>query len=154
GTGPTPARPTTRAAVVPDGGGDVHVVIGGGSGIRAAVVPLLEGPTLVAARVGGEHHCDLPDPASLDALPARVDRLDALVVTAGVSPSMASAEAILDVDLVGMARALAAFDHLVGPGTVAVCVASMAGHLLTPEPEVIEVIDQPLARNRVVTLTD
>ena len=134
--------------------GIVNVVIGGASGIGAAVVPLLEGATLVADRVGAEHLCDVSDQASLGALAAQVDRLDALVVTAGVSPSMAPAAAILDIDLVGMARVLAAFDHLVGPGTVAVCVASMAGHLMTLSPEIVEVIDRPLERDAVVALTD
>ncbi len=132
----------------------MNVVIGGGSGIGAAVVPLLEGPTLVADLRGAEVMCDLTDPASIQALVDRVDRLDALVVTAGVSPSMAPAEVILDVDLVGMARVLDAFDPLVGDGTVAVCVASMAGHLMTPPPEVIEVIDRPLDRDAVLAVTD
>ena len=135
-------------------GSTVNVVIGGASGIGAAVVPLLDGATLVVDRVGAEHVCDLTDPASLEALAARIDRLDALVVTAGVSPSMAPADVILDVDLVGMARVLAAFDHLVGPGTVAVCVASMAGHLMTLPPEIVEVLDRPLDRDAVLALTD
>lgn len=80
-------------------------------------------------RTGEDQTCDLTDADSLRDLAARVDRLDALVVTAGVSPSMASASTILDIDLAGMARILDAFDPLVGPGTVAVCVSSMAGHL-------------------------
>ena len=135
-------------------GDHVHVVIGGGSGIGAAVVPLLGGTTLVADRAGAEHHCDLTDPEPLRALAAQVDHLEALVVTAGVSPSMATGEVILDVDLVGMARVLDAFDHLVGPGTVAVCVASMAGHMMTLPPELTEVLDRPLDREAVVGLTD
>ncbi len=132
----------------------MNVVIGGASGIGAAVVPLLPGGTLVADRVGAEHDCDLTDPASLVALAAQIDRLDALVVTAGVSPSMGNAELILDVDLVGMARVLEAFDPLVGPGTVAVCVASMAGHLMALPPDVLEVVDRPLDRDAVLALTD
>lgn len=132
----------------------MNVVIGGASGIGASVVPLLEGPTLVADRAGGDVLCDLTDEASLRALAARVDRLDALVVTAGLSPSMAPAEVILDVDLVGMARVLDVFDLLVREGTVAVCVASMAGHMLTPPPEVLEVIDRPLDRDAVLAVTD
>lgn len=132
----------------------MNVVIGGMSGIGEAVVPLLSGDTLVADLTGGDQVCDLTDPASVAALVARVDRLDALVVTAGVSPSMAPAPVILDVDLVGMARVLEAFDPLVGSGTVAVCVASMAGHLMTLPPEVLEVIDRPLDRDDVLGLTD
>lgn len=132
----------------------MNVVIGAMSGIGEAVVPLLDGPTLVADRAGGDVDCDLTDRASLEALAERVDRLDALVVTAGVSPSMGSAELILDVDLVGMARVLDVFDPLVAEGTVAVCVASMAGHLMTLPEEVLAVIDQPLDREAVVALTE
>jgi NAD(P)-dependent dehydrogenase (short-subunit alcohol dehydrogenase family) len=132
----------------------MNVVIGGASGIGAAVVPLLDGPTLVADLAPPSFHCDLTDPASIQALVDEVDTLDALVVTAGVSPSMAPAEVVLDIDLVGMARVLAAFDPLVREGTVAVCVASMAGHLMTLPPEVLEVLDHPLDRSAVVALTD
>jgi NAD(P)-dependent dehydrogenase (short-subunit alcohol dehydrogenase family) len=122
----------------------MNVVIGGASGIGAAVVRVLPGRTLVADRVGGDAYCDLTDPESLSALFARVDRLDALVVTAGVSPAMADARTIFDVDLAGMARVLAGLDGLVTSGTVAVCVASMAGHLGTWSDEILRALDDPL----------
>jgi NAD(P)-dependent dehydrogenase (short-subunit alcohol dehydrogenase family) len=132
----------------------MNVVIGGMSGIGAAVVPLLDGPTLVADLSGGDVVCDLTDPESVRALAASVDHLDALVVTAGVSPSMAPADVILDVDLVGMAQVLEAFDPLIGAGTVAVCVASMAGHMMTLPADVLDVLDRPLDRDAVLALTD
>lgn len=132
----------------------MNVVIGGGSGIGAATAALLGGETLVADLTGCAAHCDLSDPASLAALADRVERLDALVVTAGVSPSQATARQILDIDLVGMATALEAFDHLVGPTTVAVCVASMAGHLHTPDEAQLAVLDHPQDRDAVCSLTD
>lgn len=131
----------------------MNVVIGGASGIGAAVVPLLSGSTLVADRAGAEIACDVSDPASLAALAARVDRLEALVITAGVSPVQADARRVLDVDLAGTARVLAAFEERVGPGTVAVCLASMAGHLLEPPPETLAALDDPLS-SRVLELTD
>ena len=84
----------------------MNVVIGGGSGIGEAVTALLPGRTLVADRVGGDVECDLADQASIDAVTRQVDELDALVVTAGVSPAMADARTIFDVDLAGMARVL------------------------------------------------
>src|SRR4051794_14487023 len=108
----------------------MNVVIGGASGIGAAAVSRLEGPTLVADRAGGDVACDVTDAASLEALAARVDRLDALVITAGVSPTMADARTVLDIDLTGTARVLEAFDPLVADGSVAVCLASMAAHLV------------------------
>jgi NAD(P)-dependent dehydrogenase (short-subunit alcohol dehydrogenase family) len=107
----------------------MNVVIGGASGIGAAVAAALPGETLVADRRGAEVTCDVTDRASLDELVARVDRLDALVVTAGLSPSMAPAADIMRVNLAGPANVLEAFDPLVGEGTVAVVVASMAGHM-------------------------
>jgi len=132
----------------------MNVVIGGASGIGQAVVPLLEGPTLVADRAGGDVMCDLTDRASLEAVRDQVDRLDALVVTAGVSPSMADAYTILAVDLVGMAQVLDVFDPLVAEGTVAVCVASMAGHLVQLSPEELAVLDEPLDEGAVTALTN
>jgi NAD(P)-dependent dehydrogenase (short-subunit alcohol dehydrogenase family) len=122
----------------------MNVVIGGASGIGAAAAALLPGETLVADREGGTVRCDLTDPASLVGLAGLVDRLDALVVTAGVSPAMADARTIFDVDLAGMARVLQAFDGLVTAGSVAVCVASMAGHLGAWPAETLESLDDPL----------
>jgi NAD(P)-dependent dehydrogenase (short-subunit alcohol dehydrogenase family) len=58
--------------------------------------------------------------------------------TAGLSPSQASAEAILAVDLLGTALVLEEFGEVIGPGGAGVVVASMAGHMfprLTAEQE-------------------
>jgi NAD(P)-dependent dehydrogenase (short-subunit alcohol dehydrogenase family) len=122
----------------------MNVVIGGASGIGAAVSAVLPGRTLVADRVGGDVTCDLTDASSIRTLADQVDDLDLLVVTAGVSPAMADARTIFDVDLAGMDRVLSAFDHLVRPGVVAVCVASMAGHLGDWPEETIAALDDPL----------
>ena len=104
----------------------MNVVIGGASGIGEAVAKLLPGETLVADRVGGQVTCDITDPASLAALAGMVDHLDALVLTAGLSPSLADARSILDVNVNGPALVLEAFDGLIGEGTVVVLLASMA----------------------------
>jgi NAD(P)-dependent dehydrogenase (short-subunit alcohol dehydrogenase family) len=128
----------------------MNVVIGGASGIGAATAPLLAGETLIADRSGGEVFCDLADRASLDAVAARVgesgERLEALVVTAGVSPVQVDARTVLDIDLAGMARVLDAFDHLVVDGTVVVCIASMAAYLAIDHvpAEAFAVLDAPL----------
>lgn len=133
----------------------MNVVIGGASGIGAATVPLLAGKTLVADRAGGDVICDITDRASIQALADRVDRLDALVVTAGVSPVQADARTVLDVDLAGVARVLDVFDPLVGEGSVAVCIASMAAHLVGPHipDETIALLDDPL-NEEILTATD
>ncbi|WP_420639738.1 SDR family oxidoreductase [Candidatus Poriferisocius sp.] len=124
----------------------MNVVIGGASGIGAATVPLLDGPTLVADLRGGDTVCDITDQASVAALAARVDTLDALVVTAGVSPVQADAPRILEVDLRGVARVLHAFEPRVRPGSVAVCVSSMAAHLAAPylDEDTLALLSDPL----------
>jgi NAD(P)-dependent dehydrogenase (short-subunit alcohol dehydrogenase family) len=52
----------------------------------------------------------------------------AVVHTAGLSPIQASAEAILRVDLAGVAYSLDEFGKVIAPGGAGVYVASMAGH--------------------------
>jgi NAD(P)-dependent dehydrogenase (short-subunit alcohol dehydrogenase family) len=52
--------------------------------------------------------------------------------TAGLSPTQASAEAILAVDLLGTALVLQEFGEVIAPGGAGVVIASMAGHLFPP----------------------
>jgi NAD(P)-dependent dehydrogenase (short-subunit alcohol dehydrogenase family) len=52
--------------------------------------------------------------------------------TAGLSPSQASAEAILAVDLLGVGLVLEEFGEVVTPGGAGVVIASMAGHMFPP----------------------
>jgi NAD(P)-dependent dehydrogenase (short-subunit alcohol dehydrogenase family) len=111
-----------------------------GEAVAAALIergPLLvvdkdgEAGAAVAMRLGGAAEavtCDITDHASIEALAARIDHLDALVITAGLSPSMAPGRRIHEVNLVGMARLLSRFENAVGEGTAAVCFASIAGH--------------------------
>lgn len=134
----------------------MNVVIGGGSGIGAATVPMLAGSTLVADRVGGDVECDIADRASVEALAAQVDELDALVITAGVSPVQADARTVLSVDLAGPAIVLDVFDPLVREGTVAVCVASMAAHLAAPyvDDETIALTDEPMTEAALTASDD
>lgn len=125
----------------------MNVVVGGASGIGAAIVPLLSGPTITADLANGDVVCDITDMRSVEGLVAQVDKLDALVLTAGVSPVQADARTVLDVDLRGVANVLAAFDPLVGPGTVAVCISSMAAHLAAAylSEETLALFDDPTA---------
>jgi NAD(P)-dependent dehydrogenase (short-subunit alcohol dehydrogenase family) len=68
---------------------------------------------------------------------ASLGTLRVLVHTAGLSPTMASGERVLQVDLLGTEYVLEAFTDLVAEGTVAVCIASMAGYIsnLTSEQQ-------------------
>lgn len=75
---------------------------------------------------------DVSSPDSVDRLARRAKELGTvgqLVHTAGLSPAQASAEAVLRVDLLGVALALDAFGKIIAPGGAGVVVASMAGYL-------------------------
>jgi len=63
-----------------------------------------------------------------------------VVHTAGVSPVQATSRAIVDVDVIGTARVLDAFEPYVRPGTVAVCIASMAGTLTQLDSETLALL--------------
>jgi NAD(P)-dependent dehydrogenase (short-subunit alcohol dehydrogenase family) len=92
--------------------------------------------------------CDITDPNSVSTLAARVGEhggLRALIHTAGISPMMAEWQRVLDVDLVGTVRLLDALFPHVSSGSVAVCFASLAGHVLEGTPELDAVLDEPLA---------
>lgn len=72
-----------------------------------------------------------------------------LVHTAGLSPSMAGWEAIMRVNLHGTAKIIAALEPLVVPGTVAVLIASTAGHGLPAIPGFEEVLADALGDDLV-----
>ena len=100
-------------------------------------------PTRVCVAPG-----DLGDPAFAAELAGRARALGdlrSLVQTAGLSPSMAGWREILGVDLAAPARLLDAFLPQVVPGSVAVCVASVSGHMGAFEPAMDDVLADPLA---------
>jgi NAD(P)-dependent dehydrogenase (short-subunit alcohol dehydrogenase family) len=139
----------------------VDVVIGAGSGMGAAVASQIKGQRrLIVAdmnREAAEHAAaslgrgveavvlDITDPDSVRALAAKVRRVGALVVTAGLSPTMAPGERIFEVNLRGVARVVEAFEPTVGAGAAAVVFASTAGHMVPVPPELAAVLDDPLA---------
>jgi NAD(P)-dependent dehydrogenase (short-subunit alcohol dehydrogenase family) len=126
----------------------VSVVTGGAGGIAQACARRLagRGPVLLAdvapeglqaaaAALGGDVHtalCDVADAASVRALAERaaaLGPLGALVHTAGLAPPTPhDPRRVLDVNLAGTARVLDAFLGHAVPGSVAVCIASLAGH--------------------------
>lgn len=90
---------------------------------------------------------DLGSRASIDALVRQTQALggfDWLVHLAGVSPMMDDAERILQVDLVGTAALLEGLEGAAGAGSVVICIASIAAHLIPVSPEVEAVLDEPL----------
>jgi len=99
------------------------------------VEPALE-RTATALRGEGHtvltHLLDVADAASVTALAgtaARTGRVEAVVHTAGVSPSTGTVEQIVRVDILGTAHVVEAFEAVAEPDTALVCVASMAGHV-------------------------
>jgi NAD(P)-dependent dehydrogenase (short-subunit alcohol dehydrogenase family) len=106
---------------------------------------------MIAGDVGAEVHsfvADLGDAGAIADLARRTSELGelrALVHTAGLSPTMCGWQEILRVDLVGVVRLLDAFLPLVGPGSVAVCLASVAGHMGAFDPEMDALLGDALA---------
>jgi NAD(P)-dependent dehydrogenase (short-subunit alcohol dehydrogenase family) len=137
------------------------VVIGAASGMGEAVAQRLaaEGHRLVLAdrRIDGLTApatdlgvevvvCDITDTESVDQLAAAAGETSALVVTAGLSPTMGTFAQIVDVNLAGMARVLRAFESRMVDGGVAVCFASIAGHMAgNPSDELLAALDDPEA---------
>jgi NAD(P)-dependent dehydrogenase (short-subunit alcohol dehydrogenase family) len=138
-----------------------NVVIGAASGMGEAVARMLanKGPliladrdidaaTKVAAELGGDCRalaCDITDQASVDVLVEATDRLGALVLTAGLSPSMSDGRHILEVNLLGTDRVVHAFERVLHPGSVAVCFASSSAYLIPADSTIDQLLDEPSA---------
>ena len=139
-----------------------NVVIGAGSGMGTAVAQALaprgrlivadvngEAAGSVAAELGDAAESFAIDITSDDDIAALVDligdSLDSLVLTAGLSGSMAPGRRIFEVNLVGYAKVLAAVEPLLHEGSVAVLFSSEAGHTSNATPELTAVVDEPLA---------
>ncbi len=150
--------PTTSPAD-PASADTVAVVTGAASGMGRCCVDRLRGLAdhLVAVdlrppEIDGTISvtCDVADPADVVLLAERVSELGsfrALAHAAGISPTMADARRILDVDLVGTERLLGAFEALVQPGSAAVCFSSLAAYQVAPfaDPANDVLLDDPLA---------
>jgi NAD(P)-dependent dehydrogenase (short-subunit alcohol dehydrogenase family) len=80
---------------------------------------------------------DVSSRAAVGALVAAAQRrgdITGLIHAAGVSPSQASPETILKVDLYGTALVLEAVGEVIAPGGSGVVIASQSGHRLPPLP--------------------
>jgi NAD(P)-dependent dehydrogenase (short-subunit alcohol dehydrogenase family) len=91
--------------------------------------------------------CDVTSLADIAAVTDRVaamGRLRCLVHTAGVSPEMADAATVLDVDLAGSVRITDALLPLANPGSSAILISSIAAY--SDVPAAVEpLLDDPLA---------
>ena len=141
-----------------------NVVVGAGSGMGTAVAHALaprghlivadlnlESVEAVAKEIGGDVEamtCDVTNAQQIEALMARISELgdlDAFVISAGLSGSMAPGRRILEVNLIGTARTLAAVEPHLRPGSVGVCFASMSGYRVPENRELQAVLDDPLS---------
>ncbi|ORA34500.1 SDR family oxidoreductase [Mycobacterium aquaticum] len=84
-----------------------------------------DGHVVVPARVDVS---EVESVTSLAALASESGSVVNVVHTAGLSPEQAPVEAILAVDLLGVALTLDAFQPVIAPGGAGVVIASMAGH--------------------------
>ena len=66
---------------------------------------------------------------------ANAGYLEAVVHTAGLSPAMAPARRIFDVDLIGTANVIDAFYEVIPPSSSLVCIASIARFMSPASPE-------------------
>jgi NAD(P)-dependent dehydrogenase (short-subunit alcohol dehydrogenase family) len=72
-------------------------------------------------------HVDISSLDSVKAM-AQLGPFETIIHTAGVSPTMATAEKIYEVDLKGTAHVIDAFYPFIKEGGSLVCISSMAGH--------------------------
>lgn len=115
-----------------------------GSGRKVLLADYSEATLEAAAELlRGEGHdvteqvVDVGDTASVAALvdvAGGLGRVTHLAHTAGLSPVQAPTEAVLRVDLLGVAIVLEAFPRVMAPGGAGVVIASMAGHMASPLP--------------------
>jgi NAD(P)-dependent dehydrogenase (short-subunit alcohol dehydrogenase family) len=120
------------------------VVTGAASGMGSACVEKLRGLVdvlvavdLVAPTIDDTLGvaCDVSDQAAVAALVEQVSELGpfrALVHAAGISPTMADARRVFEVDLVGTHYLLDGFEALAAPGSGAVCFSSSAAYQIAP----------------------
>lgn len=147
---------------------DVFVITGGAGGMGLACAQVLapHGQILLldVADEALEHarialkgtdaqvetqRCDVTRSEDVAAVTAKISamgQLRSLVHTAGLSPAMADGRRVLDVDLVGSVRITDAVYPLVGAGSSAVLISSIAGYAdLAPDVEAL--LADPLAED-------
>jgi NAD(P)-dependent dehydrogenase (short-subunit alcohol dehydrogenase family) len=99
--------------------------------------------------------CDVTSPADVAAVAAdRVrdsGRFRCLVHTVGVSPEMADARSVIEVDLVGSVRITDALFPLVEPGSSAILFGSIAGYS-DVDPAIEKLLCDPLADGLFATV--
>lgn len=102
----------------------------------------------------GTLQCDVTSPTDVAAVADRVrasGRFRCLVHTVGVSPEMADARTVIEVDLVGSVRITDALFPLVEPGSSAILFGSIAGYS-DVDPAIEKLLGDPLAEGLFSTI--
>lgn len=73
----------------------------------------------------------------------RADVPTSVVHTAGLSPALADWQPIMKVNLTGSEMLMQALEPVLAPGSVVVPIASMAGHMFPPNPEIDGLLVDP-----------
>ena len=103
---------------------------------------------LAATYKAETHYCDISDIESINNLASLCRGIDNIVITAGVSPMMASVKQIIDVDFVGTAHCIEIFRDYIKPSGAMVCISSIAGHqYMAADTRVIQALDEPFSEN-------
>ncbi len=149
---------------------DVFVITGGAGGMGLATARALASQGQLLLLDVGEKELGRPG-KTLASMGARVETLRcdvtsveetervadkvramgsfrSLVHTAGISPEMADARRVLEVDLQGSVRMTDAVFPLVGPGSSAILIGSIAGYS-DVDPAVESLLDDPMAEGFV-----
>ena len=99
--------------------------------------------------------CDISNKDQVQSLAEKaksLGRLGAIIHTAGLSPSLTSAERILQVNAIGTAMILDAFYEIAETGSVALVIASNSGYLVPSAPDVDKILDNPLDEHFMETM--
>lgn len=97
----------------------------------------------LAAQLDAEHiRCDITNDADVAATIERLGEVDAAVLTAGLSPTMASGRIIVEVNLTGTARVAEALLPHMRPGGAFVCFSSSSGYFFDGS-HMNAVLDEP-----------
>jgi len=116
-----------------------------------------------ADMLSGEGHdcsifqCDITDQRAVAALAEKVSAaglLRTLTHFAGLSPSMADSNKILEVNLIGARLVEKGLLAHARPGTAAIFIASLAGHLGNTTEEVLQLMDEPFQPNFLTALRE
>lgn len=134
---------------------EIVVVIGAGSIGQAIARRVGVGKTILLADLNGDAAAAAADALSVAGFQSSTAQVDVasaesvraladsasqlgtvvhVVHTAGLSPAQASPQAIINVDLVGVAHVLEQFGQVIAPGGTGIVIASQAGHMLPPLP--------------------